>query len=158
MQALLRISIFLIVVSGLSPAAIAQPAKAAATEFVLRQNVGSNLKTLGLATARKTQTFAILVSGMGMLGAERLVSKELDYHAPQFQGQWNDNLAKAYAQSFTSEELKSLASEGRNSRYFGKLSEKQAVVGDSMQRMSATVLTAYVSAALYSAFSKMPAK
>lgn len=87
-----------------------------------------------------------------------IVVSGLSYHAPQFQRQWNDNLAKAYAQNFTSEELKSLASEGRNSRYFGKLSEKQAVVGDSMQRMSSPVLTAYVSAALNSALSRMPAK
>lgn len=158
MQAILKIPIFLIFALGLTPAAIAQPANAAATDLVFRQNLGSNLKTLALATAQKTQTFAILVGDMGMSGAQELVSKELDYHAPQFQGQWNDNLARAYAQNFTSEELKSLASEGKNSRYFRKLSEKQAVVGESMQRMSTPVLAAYVSAALNSAFSRMSAK
>lgn len=81
------------------------------------------------------------------------MSNELDKHAHQFQEQWDDNLAKAYAENLTRDELVSLASEGRHSRYVGKLSEKQRAVGESMQRMSMPILTRYVTKVMTSAFS-----
>jgi hypothetical protein len=93
---------------------------------------------------------------MGIAAARKLVSNELDSHAHQFEGQWNENLAKAYAQSFTPEELASLTSEGRHSRYLRKFSEKQDAIGENMQHMSAPILKAYVTAAMISAFEKMP--
>ena len=142
--------------SGQAQFAIAEPANPAATEFVRRQHLGDNLKMIAFATAQKTQTFAMLTSKVGVLQARELVSRELDAHAHQFEGQWNENLAKAYAQNFTSEELASLSSEGRHSKYVRKLSEKQGAVGESMQRMSTQILTDYVIAALTSAFSKIP--
>jgi hypothetical protein len=152
MRVLLKIALSIIAASILTPLAIAEPANtAAAMEFVRRQHLGSNLKVLAFATAQRTQTFAMLASKIGMSEARGLVSNELDNHAHQFQGKWNENLAKAYAQNFTPEELASLASEGRNSKYIRKLSEKQVAVGESMQRMSTPILTAYVTAAMTSA-------
>jgi len=147
--------IALLLISALCwmPRAVAQPAHAAASEFVQRQHLGGNLKTMAFATAQRTQTFAMLVSKMGVSEAGRLVSSELDKHAHQFQEQWDDNLAKAYAENLTRDELVSLASEGRHSRYVGKLSEKQRAVGESMQRMSMPILTRYVTKVMTSAFS-----
>lgn len=158
MQRLLKIAMLMICMSGLVPSAATEPANTAAREFVRRQHLGSNLKTLALATAQGTQTFAMLASKIGMVEARRLVSDELDNHAHRFAGQWNENLAKAYAQNFTSEELMSLASEGRGSRYIRKLSEKQDAVGESMQRMSKSILTDYVTAAMTSASYKITSK
>lgn len=158
MQTLLITTLLTIFASILAPSAIAEPADratTAATEFVRNQHLGRNLKELAFATAQRTQTFAILASKVGTSEASNLVSNELDAHAHQFQGQWNENLAKAYAQIFTPEELASLASEGRNSKYIRKLSEKQGAVGENMQRMSTPILTAYVTAAMTSAFAKI---
>ena len=156
MRALVGTALLIIAAASLAPLASAKPTNTAATEFVRRHHLGSNLKTMAFATAQKTQTFGMLASEMGTLEARRVVSKELDKHAHQFQGKWDTNLAKAYAQNFTPEELASLASEGRNSRYVRKLSEKQNAVGESMQRVSKPILTEYVTTAMTSAFFKMP--
>jgi hypothetical protein len=155
MRAIVTTALLLITLSSLTPLAIAEPTNTAAREFVRRQHLGSNLKPLAFAAAQKTQTFAILVSKIGASEARVLVSDELNSHAHQFQGQWDENLAKAYAQHFTPEELESLASGGRNSRYVRKLREKQDAVGESMQRVSTPILTAYVTAAMTSAYSKI---
>jgi hypothetical protein len=158
MRALLKIALLVISASSLTALAIAEPANTAATEFVRRQHLGGNLKQIGFMTAQKTQTFAMLASKIGISEAKGLVANELDSHTYQFEEQWNENLAKAYAQNFTSEELASLASEGRNSKYVHKLREKQEAVGESIQRMSAPILNAYVTAAMTSAFSKISTK
>jgi hypothetical protein len=142
----------------LAPLAFADPANTAATELVRRQHLGSNLKTIALATAVRTQTFAILVKQMGVSKAQAVVSTELDAHAREYEGRWDQNLASAYAQHFTSEELASLASEGRNSRYVRKLGEQQGAVGASMERLSKPLLVEYVSASMNSAFSKSMGK
>lgn len=154
MRSRLSIALLLITLSGIPVLAIAEATNTAAAEFVERYRLGNNLKSMALATAQRTQTFASLVSNLGMLKANELLSQELDNHAQEYEKQWSDNLAKAYAQHFTPEELASLASEGRNSRFGRKLGEKQGDVGASMQRMSTPVLMAYVSASLQSALTR----
>ena len=157
MKSLHKIGLLLVLFAGFMSSALADTTRAA-SEFVQRQALGKNLKTIGYAAIQKTQTFAMLASKLGTSEAQSLVSKELDAYAPQFQSQWNANLAKIYAQHFTSDELASLASEGRNSRHIEKLNAKQQVIGVQMQQQSTPILTAYVSAALNSAFSKFSQK
>lgn len=129
-----------------------------AADFIQRQHVGRNLKTLAVSVALRTQTFAVMASKLGTSEAQRLVSQELDAHAGQFQGQWNANLAKIYAQHFTPQELTSLASEGKNSRFFNKLIAKQEVVGTEMEQLSKPILTKYVTATMTSAFDKFSSR
>lgn len=154
MKSLFNIGLLAASLLGAAPPALADSSQEAATEFVQRLHLGSNLKSLALATAQRTQTFAMLVSKLGAVQANELVSSELDAHAHQYESQWNANLAQAYASHFGAEELRSLAAEGRSSRYAAKLAENQAAIGAEMQRLSTPILTAYVSAAMNSAFSR----
>lgn len=140
---------------ALTPLAMANPADAAAAEFVQRQRLGSNLKTLALVAARRTQTFAMIASRLGMTEAQLLVSKELDANAGKFQGQWDANLTRIYARHFTPAELASLASEGRSSPFANKLAAKQEVIGAEMQQQSTPIVASYVSSAMTGAFARM---
>ena len=122
--------------------------------LVQRQHLGSNLKTIALAAAQKTETFAMLASKVGAPKAKTLVSKELDSQARKFEGKWNRNLADIYAQHFTSEELASLAAQGPKSKYADKMAGKQPEIGGEMRRRSTPILISYVAAAMDGALSR----
>ncbi|MYM37742.1 hypothetical protein [Duganella qianjiadongensis] len=146
------------VLLGISQVSMASSSEQAAVELVQRQHLGNNLKMLGLATAQKTQTFAMMGSRLGQAEAQVLVSKELDAYLGQYQGPWNANLAKIYARHFTAEELTSLVNQGNASPFIAKLMEKQSIIGREMQQLSTPILTDYVSAAMNSAFAKFSKK
>lgn len=152
-----RICIFA-VVFGISQVSMASSSEQAASEFVQRQHLGGNLKMLAIATAQKTQTFAMMAARLGQAEAQLMVSKELDAYAFQYQGLWNANLAKIYARHFTAEELASLLTQGKTSPFVGKLVEQQRIIGSEMQQLSTPLLTDYVSAAMNSAFAKFSKK
>ncbi|MYN43532.1 hypothetical protein GTP23_00440 [Pseudoduganella sp. FT93W] len=153
MKSYLRLAVFTALL-GLAPVAMAISTESAATELIQRQHVGRNLKTLATAVAQRTQTFAMMASKLGMPATQSLVAKELDAYAGKFQDQWNANLATIYARHFSAEELVSLTAQGSNSPYAPKLAAKQNVIGAEMQQLSTPILTAYVSAAMNSAFAK----
>jgi hypothetical protein len=155
---ILRLVLSFFLLFGLAPVAKSGPAETAATEFVQQRQLGRNLKTLAGAVAANTQTYAMLVSKIGAGGAQALVGQELDAYIGQYQGKWDSNLAQIYARHFTPEELRSLASEGRNSRFLNKLVSKQEAIGAEMESQSKPILSSYVSAALNSAFQKAPQK
>jgi len=137
-----------------APFALARPAQGPAMELVQRQQLGSNLKTIALATAQQTETFAMLASKVGAPKAKTLVSKELDSHAREFAPKWNQNLADIYARHFTADELASLAAEGKKSKYADKMVAQQGAIGGEMRRASTPILISYVTASMKTALSK----
>jgi hypothetical protein len=141
-----------------APGTIARPAQSPAMELVQRQNLGSNLKTIALATAQQTETYAMLASKVGAARAKTLVTKELDSHAREFGGKWNQNLADIYTRHFSADELASLAKDGKKSQYAGKMVEQQGAIGGEMRRASTPILIAYVTASMKSALSRAAAK
>lgn len=154
MHVLLRAGLLAACLSTLAPMAPAAPAQKEAMTLVQRQHLGSNLKTIALAAAQKTETFAMLASKVGAPEARTLVSKELDSQARKFEGKWNRNLADIYAQHFTPEELASLAAQGPKSKYADKMAGKQPEIGGEMRRRSTPILISYVAAAMERALSK----
>jgi len=158
MHVLFKAGLLAAFLSTAAPLALARPAQTPAMDLVQRQHLGSNLKTIALATAQKTETYAVLASGVGAAKAKTLVSKELNSHAREFEGQWNKNLAGIYAHHFTPEELTSLAKEGGKSKYARKMVEKQGEIGGEMRRQSTPILISYVTAAMKSALAKASAK
>ncbi|UGQ47445.1 hypothetical protein [Massilia endophytica] len=153
-----RLALVLIILFNVASTAKADATQPSAVDFVQRHDLGSNMETLGLAVAQRTQTFALMASKLGQSEAKVLVSREMDIQAARFQPQWNANLAKVYSRHFSPEELASLASEGRSSRYLAKLGSKQAEIGAEVQQVSAPILTEYVSASLNEAFAKFSRK
>lgn len=154
MHVILRAGLLAACLSTLPPLALAGPAQKEAMTLVQRQHLGGNLKIIALATAQKTETFAMLASKVGAPQAKTLVSKELDSHARQFEGKWNKNLADIYAQHFTPEELSSLAAQGPKSKFADKMAGKQPEIGGEMRRRSTPILISYVTAAMKSALTR----
>ena len=144
----------LVVVFPLAPAFAAPTSQEAALEFVRKQRVGANLSGIALATATRTQTYSMLTSKLGADQARALVQSELAALLPQYQPVWDKNLATAYAKHFSAEELQSLAADGRTSKFAGKVSERQSVVGSDVRATSEPVLKSLVTEAMKSAFEK----
>jgi hypothetical protein len=97
MKTLFGIGLLAACLFGAMPPVLADSPQEAATEFVQRRHLGSNLKTLGLAVATHTQTYAMLVSKLGVVQALGLVSSELGAQVYRYEPEWNANLAQAYA-------------------------------------------------------------
>lgn len=82
------------------------------------------------------------------------MQREIDALLPRYQPAWNKNLAAVYARHFSVEELQSLATDGRRSKFAGKVAERQSAIGNDLRETSEPVLTALVKEALVSAVAK----
>lgn len=127
-----------------------------AVAIVDRAKIGHNLPVIALSVAKQTVTFTVIVSKLGNAGAVRAVSDEIDVLLPLYQPKWNEKIAEAYEKSFTEEELSSLASEGRFSKYASKVVAQQGMIGKQMESTSKPILTGLVSQALNTTMSKNP--
>ncbi|MDG6400885.1 hypothetical protein QCD79_12840, partial [Pseudomonas quasicaspiana] len=88
--------------------------------------------------------------------AQELVKDELQRLQPQFQSQWDRNMAAAYAQSFSADELRALNRGDKEPQLANKLRAKQNDVGTDMKARSADLLKEFVSQALNSAMARLP--
>lgn len=126
----------------------------AAWSFVLRRELGANLKGLALAAALRTQTYAGLVSRIGEAEARSRVSNELASALVKYQYRWNQNLAYVYAKHFTADELVSLTAQGNESPYANKLKEQRSVVGADLRAASEPIVTELVTEVMNKAWAK----
>ncbi|WP_268797422.1 hypothetical protein [Pseudomonas huanghezhanensis] len=122
--------------------------------FVQDHHLGESLGWLGYQVASRTVTFATIVDAVGRTQAQTLVQDELQSLQPRYQPEWDRNLAAAYAQSFTPEELKQLDVGEPAQPLANKFRTKQRDVGMDMKGRSSELLKVYVSTALDSALKK----
>src|SRR5262245_8185599 len=101
-------------------AAFGADSNAVALDMVKRLRLGENMKSIGLQTALRTQTYLIIAKTVGADKARTIVTEELGRVAPKYQGQWDKNLASAYAPLFTVEELQSITEKQRQSPHINK--------------------------------------
>ena len=134
-------------------AAAAEPDAAAA--LVERMKLGEGFAELAYEVAAKTQTYRALAQSAGLRRAQDAVREELERALPKYQPRWDRNLADAYAETFTREELDSLAEKQNASPYFDKFQVRQSQVGRSMQAKSNALLRDLVSEALKNASSRL---
>ncbi|WP_238538789.1 hypothetical protein [Pseudomonas sp. GM74] len=130
------------------------PSHKDARTFVAQAQIGRNLSILALSAAKRTITYAMIVTKLGSADANSAVSGEINALLPQYQPKWDENLAAAYEKSFSQEELSSLVSEGRASKYAVKVKEQQSEIGRDMQSSSEPLLIALVTEALKATLSK----
>ena len=119
-----------------------------ALTLVRERNLGDSLGWLGYQVASRTVTFATLVETLGKTQAQELVQGELQRLQPEFQAQWDRNLAAAYAHAFTAEELRSLNAGDDSPALANKFKAKNSEVGADMKARSADLLGRFVSQAL----------
>ncbi|VVN20542.1 hypothetical protein PS862_04589 [Pseudomonas fluorescens] len=116
--------------------------------------MGSNLRALALLAAQRTVTYAMIASKLGSSGASSAITEQINALLPQYQPDWDENLAQAYGKSFSAKELSSLAAEGRASKYMGKVKAQQSAIGGEMQANSKPILIALVTEALKATLAK----
>lgn len=127
-----------------------------AAAFVEHAKIGQNLSAIAFSAARKTVTFTALASKVGDAAAVKAVSDEIGARLPLYQPKWDECIAQAYANTFTEEQLSSLASEGRSSKYAPDVVSRQGVIGKQMEMTAKPILVDLVSQALSAAMSKTP--
>lgn len=149
----------LLALSGLGSSAFAEiSAPEAAREFVVKSQAGASLGPIALSAAKRTNTYGLLNAQIGSVETEKSVTAAIKALLPKYQPQWEQHLAKAYEQSFSAQELASLASEGRESKYADKVMSKQGDIGKAMQASASPVLIALVSEALKDVAAAHPPK
>lgn len=139
---------------ALSNTASAETANEAARSFIAQSHAGDDLAAIALSAAKRTQTYGMLVAKLGDAEANTALSSEINALLPQYQPKWDQNLAAAYEKSFSPEELSSLASEGRTSKYAGKVIQRQSEIGKEMQSSSGPILISLVTEALEACLAK----
>jgi len=136
-------------------AAFATSSQDAASVFVSHFQMGKDLQKIAVAASSRTQTYRMVEATLGAEKARVVVSNEIGKVLPKYQTQWNQNLAKAYANYLTAEELTSLAEQGRNSKYFSKLRSMQPAIGSDMKALSEPILIELVTTALSNVFASL---
>lgn len=129
----------------------ADEAEDTALTLVRERHLGDSLGWLGYQVASHTVTFANLVEQLGKTQAQELVQSELQRLQPQFQAQWDRNLAAAYAHAFTAQELRSLNDGDDSPELANKFRTRNNDVGADMKARSADLLGDFVSQALNNA-------
>ncbi len=133
----------------------AAPAVApSALAFVQDRHLGESLGWLGYQVASRTVTFTTIVEAVGRTKAQEIVQDELQHLQPQYQQEWDRNLAAAYAASFTPDELTALDVGDPPPDVANKFRSKQRDVGLDMKSRSSDLLKVYVSTALDNALKK----
>lgn len=130
------------------------PVPPSALAFVQDRHLGESLGWLGYQVASRTVTFTTIVETVGRTKAQEIVQDELQYLQPQYQQEWDRNLAAAYAASFTPEELTALNVGDPPQDIANKFRSKQRDVGMDMKGRSSELLKVYVSTALDNALKK----
>ncbi|WP_374107941.1 hypothetical protein [Pseudomonas cichorii] len=116
--------------------------------FVQERHLGDSLGWLGYQVASRTVTFGSIVESIGKIQAQDLVQKELQRLQPTYQVQWDRNLASAYAQSFSAQELQSLNEGSGSLPLMNKLKARNNEVGARMKERSSELLKTFVAQAL----------
>ncbi|MEE3504725.1 hypothetical protein QN399_00360 [Pseudomonas sp. 10C3] len=122
-----------------------------ALAFVQQRHLGDSLAWLGYQVASRTVAFATLVQKVGKTQAQTTVQDALQHLQPRYQEQWNSNMATAYAESFTPDELRELNEGSPSSALANKFRARQKDVGMSMKAKSDELLETFVSKALLDA-------
>ena len=116
--------------------------------------LGQNLEAMSVQAASSTQTYSIVSQKLGAAATDAAVRKEIAALLPSYQPQWNRNLADAYAEFLSPDELRSMATLGKSSPHFGKFMSVRSQVSPRMQEKSSALLQKLSAAALAKVFNQ----
>jgi 5,10-methenyltetrahydromethanopterin hydrogenase len=100
------------------------------------KRMDSNLRPMALILSAKSHMFSQLAKRLGPKEASAAVTREIDRLLPRYQSTWEKNLAEVYAQHFSAEELVSLTTDGKASKYMPKFNKKSNDVRKDMKESS----------------------
>lgn len=125
--------------------------------LVEKYKLGHTLPQVALQLAAKSPGYQALVDKMGAQKAQQQLIGAARQIAPQYQKQWDAQLANAYAQSFNEAQLQSLLQLGPKSPYAQLMQEKQASINQLMQKSSSAMLRELLGKLLAAAEQAQPA-
>ncbi len=140
---------------GPVPVRAADDPKQVALAFVQASGAGNNLKQLSFAAAQFTTTYRMVVQKKGEAEARHLLAEEVLAIAPQYQDQWNRNLADAYLLHCTPEQLASVTKDKQGSPFFQSVVLQRSAAGEDMQKSSSKLLKDMVAAVLLGLFKQI---
>lgn len=149
------ISNALVLLSLVSTISVAANSEDIALTLVQKYRFGQNLASISYQAASQIQTYRMIVNKVGEQKAQTIVKSEIDKVIPEYQGQWNKNLASAYAQVISPEKLQSLVDEGPSSKYSSDLKAKQNEIGPLMQSKSTGLLNEMLTKAMTSSLNQI---
>jgi hypothetical protein len=130
-----------------------------ALKMVQALRLGENLAGMTYKFAKITTTFRGVEASVGQQKADELLRAEIAVSVPKHQGEWNRNLAQAWAPLMKSEEFDSLVSEKQKSPFASKFMSLQDRAGATMKVNSEPLLKTVLSEVLTGVFEKsMPKK
>ena len=120
----------------------AQAAKLVDMGLVLveKYKLGHTLPQVLLQLASKSPDYQAMVDKMGAQKAQQQLIAAAQQLVPQYQKQWNAQLANAYAQIFNEAQLKSLIELGPQSPHAQQMQSKQPEINQQMQKNSSGML------------------
>jgi hypothetical protein len=149
------IASFLIFVTSVSFGQSEEPA----LKMVQALRLGENLSGMTYQFAKITTTYRGIEATLGQQKADELLRAEIAVSVPKHQGEWNRNLAQAWAPLMTSEEFNSVVSEKKKSPFASKFVSTQERAGATMKVISEPLLKKVLTEVLTGVFEKsMPKK
>lgn len=129
-----------------------------AVEYIEKFGIGSNLSSISHKAIKVTKTYQIIVSTKGESKANKIITAELKESISKHQKQWDSNLAKAYLEFLTINEINSLYYNGTSSPHSKKQRQLQSKIGASMQGKSKKLLLTVITETLEKSFKSMQSK
>ncbi len=147
-----------LLVSFVRPAAGADPMEARAVRVIQKLGLDRNLELLGGAAAEQTTTYQIIVRNKGAAEAHLMLTRELDAAIPRYRDQWDRNMAAAYLDHLTIDQMESVAEKGRQSPFVRSFMSAQADIDADMQARSTGLLKDMLTAVLLKMFKEITPK
>lgn len=118
----------------------AQEVDPVALNFVQETGLNANFETLLVGATSSNPKLNQLVLTHGEKTVSDVYNAEVRQTLEKYQLKWDKNLAIAYQEHYTPEELQSLLEEEEESPYFEKLKAQDQSVANRMKEMSAPLL------------------
>ena len=129
-----------------------------ALKMVQALRLGENLAGMTYKVAKVTTTYRGIEATIGQQKADELLRAEIAVTLPKYQGQWNRNLAQAWAPLMRSEEFDSLVAEKQKSPFASKFESLQDRAGVTMKAKSEPLLKTVLTEVLTGVFKKSTSK
>lgn len=126
-----------------------------ALAFVKKYDLGRNLTPISYQYATFSQIYRAIINKVGEENTKRIVNNEIDKIIPDYQSQWDKNLASSFMEMMGTEKLQSLIAEEAASQYSRELKEKQQAIGELMMSKSTDLLNEIMTKALIAASNQM---
>jgi hypothetical protein len=123
-----------------------------ALKMVESTRLGDNLITMCGKKLSHTQTYKDTVNSIGADAAHQNLDQALKKVLPEYQHEWNKNLAESYLDLLTREEMESIAALQEKSPYVNKMLVRSNQAGPIMQKNSEQLFNTACDAVRQAAF------